>query len=260
MIIRCQTYRQISGRLHQGYRQQRITHQQFRDISSDVHSTNAVVPMPRRRRNNTSWAEPFQIISTVGVSEPAVLSLILISQTLFKWKLSLWVALSTIPGFFMSGVSLSSPVFLPLVVGTFLCSGGANTFNQIIERDRDALMTRTRTRPLCTGRISPQVAYSVGTAASLAGVAILLAGTNPTTAILGALNIGSYALIYTPMKSKRHCWIIHISSTRASASTPYSTHIGSIVGAIPTLMGCTAEGVRIIIYYSLIIKSLITLM
>lgn len=93
-----------------------------------------------------------------------------------------------------------SSAFIALAVGTFLCSGGANTFNQISEKDRDALMVRTRSRPLASGRVSTEWAIRVGSVASLSGVGILLAGTNPMTAFLGATNIGLYALVYTPLK------------------------------------------------------------
>lgn len=93
-------------------------------------------------------------------------------------------------------------VFMALGLGTFLCSAGANTFNQVFERDRDALMSRTRARPLPSGLVTDEWAIKVACFVSITGIGILLMGTNPITALLGGVNIGLYAMVYTKLKSE----------------------------------------------------------
>jgi heme o synthase len=145
-------------------------------------------------------------------------------KELSKPVLSGLVVLSTSAGFLMSG---SPAAFVPLLavsVGTTLQAFSANSYNQIWEVKNDALMNRTKRRPLPTGRISRGHAAVWATACGAAGTGILLAGTNPLTAGLGLLNIGLYALVYTPLKTR----------------TIANTWIGSVVGALPPMMGWTA--------------------
>lgn len=142
---------------------------------------------------------------------------------LSKWKLTLWVTLSSCFGQFMLGY----PSFLgisSLLTGVFLCSCSANTFNQIVERDLDKLMIRTKKRPLPTKQITLKHAKLYGFTTALAGTLTLFYYNNLLTAALGLFNIILYTCVYTPLKIK----------------TPYNTHIGSVVGSIPTLMGCTS--------------------
>ncbi|SPJ09038.1 cytochrome c oxidase assembly protein (heme A: farnesyltransferase), putative [Plasmodium sp. DRC-Itaito] len=144
---------------------------------------------------------------------------------LSKHKLTLWITLSSTFGYFMLGgfsfIDISS-----LLVGVYLCSSSANAFNQIIERNIDKLMKRTQKRPLATNnpRISVKHAEIFAIVSALNGSLILYFFNNPLTCFLGIFNIFLYTCIYTPLKRK----------------TPYNTHVGSIVGSIPTLMGCTA--------------------
>ncbi|CRG92963.1 cytochrome c oxidase assembly protein (heme A: farnesyltransferase), putative [Plasmodium gallinaceum] len=142
---------------------------------------------------------------------------------LSKSKLTLWVTLSSTFGYFMLGGS-SLKEFSALVVGVFLCSSSANTFNQIRERNIDKIMKRTQKRPLANNKISLKHAEIFGFTSAITGSLILYFFNNPLTSYLGIFNIILYACLYTPLKLK----------------TPYNTHIGSIVGSIPTLMGCTA--------------------
>lgn len=116
---------------------------------------------------------------------------------------------------------------LPLAsacIGTVLASSSANTFNQVIETRNDARMKRTRSRPLPSGRITRSHALGWGFASGTAGISVLAAGTNPLTAILGASNLLLYVGPYT------------LSKTRSEINT----WIGSVVGAVPPLMGWTA--------------------
>ncbi|KAG0645602.1 Heme O synthase [Hyphodiscus hymeniophilus] len=120
--------------------------------------------------------------------------------------------------------SLSTLTLLFLTTGTTLCAASANAFNMLYEPKWDALMTRTRNRPLVRGLISTRGAAIFAILAGVTGVLALYYGVNPTTAFLGAANIGLYAGVYTPMK-------------RISV---INTWIGAIVGALPPLMGWTA--------------------
>jgi protoheme IX farnesyltransferase len=115
-------------------------------------------------------------------------------------------------------------VLLHALVGTALVAGGANALNQIIERHRDALMVRTRNRPLPSGRLSVSVATRFAVGISTVGLIELLLGVNLLTAFLGALALAGYAFVYTPLKTV----------------TIHNTLVGAAVGALPPLMGWTA--------------------
>ncbi|CAI7845011.1 unnamed protein product, partial [Closterium sp. NIES-53] len=109
-------------------------------------------------------------------------------------------------------------------LGTFLAAASANTWNQVYEVANDALMKRTRGRPLPAGRMTRQHAIAWGLLTGASGLAILATQTNSMTAGLGAANIVLYAGVYTPLKQ------LHIANT----------WVGAVVGAIPPLMGWAA--------------------
>ncbi len=109
------------------------------------------------------------------------------------------------------------------------CAFAANAFNQIWERNRDALMERTRKRPLPSGRISTGHALGVATGLLLVGQLTLLMGTNTLTTMLALATVLIYVLIYTPMK------------TRSSLNTL----VGAICGALPPMLGWTAGAGRL---------------
>jgi protoheme IX farnesyltransferase len=100
----------------------------------------------------------------------------------------------------------------------------ANTLNCWIEREIDALMRRTRERPLPMRRLEPGVALASGSFLAALSLTTLALVTNPLTTILGASALISYAAIYTPLKR----------------ITPWSVIVGAIPGALPPLMGWTA--------------------
>lgn len=106
------------------------------------------------------------------------------------------------------------------LVGTALVVAGANVLNMWIERDSDALMERTRDRPLASGRIAPGVGLAFGLALSALAMPIL-AAAGLSVAILGAVALVTYLGIYTPMK-RRSRW---------------SLPAGAIAGAMPPVMG-----------------------
>ncbi len=101
--------------------------------------------------------------------------------------------------------------------------GASNAYNQIIERDRDALMDRTKNRPIPAGRMSVTSAFIVAVILTLAGIAVLYA-INPQTAMFGAISIFMYVSLYTPLKTR----------------TPLSVFVGAFPGAIPFMLGWVA--------------------
>jgi protoheme IX farnesyltransferase len=111
------------------------------------------------------------------------------------------------------------------VAGTALVAGGAAVLNQLYERDTDALMRRTRRRPLPAGRVAPGDARIFGLALSAAGLVLLAARANWLSAALALATLLTYLVIYTPMKRR----------------TPLSTIVGAAPGALPALIGWTAS-------------------
>jgi protoheme IX farnesyltransferase len=143
-----------------------------------------------------------------------------------KSRLSALVVSTTAAGHLMSSAPLEPATFAAALGGTFLLSASANSFNQLIEVRNDAAMNRTSKRPLPAGRISPTHAAGWAAGAGATGVTTLFLGTDCVTASLGALTLGLYTLVYTPMKQR----------------TPLNTWVGAVVGAIPPVMGWTAAG------------------
>ncbi len=110
------------------------------------------------------------------------------------------------------------------LAGTALIVAGANALNMYLERDSDALMQRTRTRPLPAGRLAPEAALRVGLALSALSVPLLTFGVNATTGLLAAIALVSYVLLYTPLKRR----------------TTAALLVGAVPGAMPPLLGWTA--------------------
>ena len=101
--------------------------------------------------------------------------------------------------------------------------GASNAFNQVIEKDLDALMSRTKNRPIPSGRMSPSTALIIAVIMTLLGV-ITLYILNPKTAMFGAISIFMYTSLYTPLKTK----------------TPLAVFVGALPGAIPFMLGWVA--------------------
>lgn len=140
-----------------------------------------------------------------------------------KPRLSVVVVFSSIAGYFLGADSYDWKVVLMLVVGGYFLVGSSNVFNQIIEKDLDALMKRTLNRPLPTGRISVSTAWIYGLVMALSGIYILYL-INFATAFFGALSIILYAAVYTPLKTR----------------TPLCVFVGAFPGAIPYMLGWVA--------------------
>ena len=144
-------------------------------------------------------------------------------KQLTKVGLSLSVVFSSIAGYLLAVDVIHIPTLIMLAIGGYLMVGASNTFNQIIEKDTDKLMSRTKNRPLPTGRMSVNTAMIIGVLFTIAGITILY-NINPKTAMFGAISIFLYASIYTPLK----------------AVTPLSVFVGALPGAIPFMLGWVA--------------------
>jgi protoheme IX farnesyltransferase len=145
--------------------------------------------------------------------------------TLAKPRLNLLVVFTTAAGLYLAspnGVALS--VLLHTLAGTALIAGGAAALNQVMERDTDALMRRTRTRPIASGRLRPSQGLLFGLTLSTAGLIELAAGVNLISAGMAGLTLGSYVLVYTPLKRR----------------TSLATLVGAIPGALPPVIGWVA--------------------
>jgi len=144
---------------------------------------------------------------------------------LAKPRLNFLVVGSTLAGYVMGGGDTSNVVRLVCTLaGTGLVAGGASAFNQVIERRPDALMRRTRLRPLPDGRLLPRESLVFATLMSVAGLAMLAAGANLLSAAVAFATLVTYAAIYTPLKLR----------------SSFATVIGAIPGALPPVIGWTA--------------------
>src|ERR1700693_1332532 len=110
------------------------------------------------------------------------------------------------------------------LLGTGLLASGTATLNQWFEREADGKMRRTQARPLPSGKLHEEKALLFGLLISAAGFFDLQLGVNPLAALLGAVTLGSYLFIYTPLKQR----------------SPHSTTIGAVPGAMPPLIGYAA--------------------
>ena len=143
-----------------------------------------------------------------------------------KARLAISVVFSTIAGYLLGIDSWSSHswyVLFLLAVGGYCMVGASNVFNQIIEKDLDALMDRTKNRPLPSERMTKQTAFIFGSVLTILGL-IILYNVNPKTAMFSAISIFMYVSLYTPLKT----------------ITPLSVFVGAFPGAIPFMLGWVA--------------------
>ena len=140
-----------------------------------------------------------------------------------KMGLSLSVVFSSIAGYLLAAESIHLFTLFLLAIGGYFMVGASNVFNQIIERDLDALMDRTKNRPIPTGRMSVSYAFVLAVILTITGL-IILYSINERTAMFGAISICLYTSAYTPLKTK----------------TPLSVFVGAIPGAIPFMLGWVA--------------------
>jgi protoheme IX farnesyltransferase len=144
---------------------------------------------------------------------------------LAKPRLNVLVVASALAGYVMGGGDMSNAIRVVFtVLGTALVAGGASAFNQVIERNPDSQMQRTRSRPVPDGRLQAAESLAFATALSLVGLLILGAGVNLLSAGVALVTLVSYAAVYTPLKRR----------------TSFSTVIGAVPGALPPVIGWAA--------------------
>lgn len=144
---------------------------------------------------------------------------------LAKPRLNMLVVASALAGYAMAaGDSRDVLRLVATVVGTALVASAASAFNQIIEREPDALMRRTRMRPLADGRLQAPEALAFALALSVLGFVALWGGANLLSALVALATLVIYAAIYTPLKRR----------------TSFSTVVGAIPGALPPVIGWAA--------------------
>jgi len=138
-------------------------------------------------------------------------------------RLAISVVFSSVAGYFLGADNIDFVTVTLLAIGGYLMVGASNAYNQIIERNLDALMDRTKNRPLPAGRMSVPVAFTIASVFTVLGLVVLYI-INPKTAMFGAISIFLYVSIYTPLKTK----------------TPLSVFVGAFPGAIPFMLGWVA--------------------
>lgn len=158
---------------------------------------------------------------------------------LTKFTLSALVVFSAIITFFTVAETFTWKQVIAICIGGFFVTGAANGFNQIIEKDLDKLMNRTKLRPIPTGNLSVWQALLFCAIFGILGTVLLWIYTNPLSGIIGFVSIILYALVYTPLKR----------------ITPFSVFIGAIPGALPTLIGAIAatEGFGHITFFAMLL-------
>ncbi|MBW2962441.1 heme o synthase [Mesonia aestuariivivens] len=140
-----------------------------------------------------------------------------------KMRLAVSVVFSSVAGYFLGADVVDFVTVLLLAIGGYLMVGASNAFNQVIEKDLDALMNRTKNRPIPAGRMSVTKALIIAILFTVVGVGVLYF-INPVTAMFGAVSIVLYVAVYTPLKTR----------------TPLSVFVGAFPGAIPFMLGWVA--------------------
>lgn len=140
-----------------------------------------------------------------------------------KLRLSVSVVFSSVAGYLLGAAEVDFMILLLLCIGGYCMVGASNVYNQIMERDLDSLMDRTKNRPIPAGRMSIAAALSIAVILTIVGIYVLYS-INPQTAMFGAISIFIYVFLYTPLKTK----------------TPLSVFVGAFPGAIPFMLGWVA--------------------
>ncbi|MEP3838275.1 MAG: heme o synthase [Algibacter sp.] len=158
--------------------------------------------------------------SKTTIAKPSVLSDF---KEITKMRLALSVVFSSLAGYLLGVETVDFKTLTLLAFGGYFMVGASNAFNQIIEKDLDVLMDRTKNRPIPAGRMSVNTAFIIATIFTILGVGILYT-INKQTAMFGAISIFLYTCVYTPLKTK----------------TPIAVFVGAIPGAIPFMLGWVA--------------------
>jgi protoheme IX farnesyltransferase len=162
--------------------------------------------------------------TAVGEAKNGSLGLVFADfKEITKARLAISVVFSSIAGYLLGAYELELAPVLLLAFGGYCMVGASNAYNQIIEKDLDALMQRTRNRPIPAGRMSVSKAMAIAVVLTVLGVVSLYL-LNPKTAMFGAISIFLYTSVYTPLKTK----------------TPLAVFVGAFPGAIPFMLGWVA--------------------
>lgn len=148
-------------------------------------------------------------------------------KSITKAGLAFSVVFSTLAGYLLAVEDwrqISYVTLLMLAVGGYCMVGASNAFNQIIEKDLDAKMNRTKNRPIPSGRVSKNGAFILASILTVVGLVILYI-VSPKTAMFGAVSIFLYTSVYTPLKPL----------------TPLAVFVGAFPGAIPFMLGWVAH-------------------
>ena len=147
-------------------------------------------------------------------------------KAITKAGLAISVVFSSIAGYllgFSSDFPFSCQTLIVLIVGGYCMVGASNAYNQIIEKDLDALMDRTKNRPIPSGRMTVNTAFAIAIILTIIGITLLYT-INAKTAMFGAISIFLYTSVYTPLKTV----------------TSLSVFVGAFPGAIPFMLGWVA--------------------
>ncbi|WP_209405127.1 heme o synthase [Pseudozobellia sp. WGM2] len=156
-------------------------------------------------------------------SNPTLTLVIADFKEITKARLAISVVFSSVAGYLLGAYQVDVFSLFLLAFGGYCMVGASNAYNQIIERDLDALMNRTKNRPIPAGRMSVNQALTIAVLLTILGI-VTLYMLNPKTAMFGAISIFLYTSLYTPLKTK----------------TPLAVFVGALPGAIPFMLGWVA--------------------
>jgi protoheme IX farnesyltransferase len=144
--------------------------------------------------------------------------------SLAKPRITALVAFTTASGLWLAPIRPRLSIVLVTLLGTVLAVASANVLNMYLERDTDALMSRTKHRPLPARRMDPQPALRFGLLLGAVSLPLLSLAVGPRPGLLAAIALVSYVLLYTPMKRRSSAALL----------------VGAVAGAMPPLIGWTA--------------------
>jgi len=165
-----------------------------------------------------------KLSKTIFVFQKILMSIKLFFE-LIKFRLSFLVTFSSVVGFLLSSNYINYFSLFILIISGFFITGSSIINNQIIEKDSDKLMNRTKNRPLPTNKISSRNALFISLALSITGLILMVLFLNKLTAILSFLSLFIYTFLYTPLKKVG----------------PIAVFVGAISGALPPLIGWAAS-------------------
>jgi len=141
---------------------------------------------------------------------------------LMKFTLSFTVVFSSVVCYLMvPDISFDLTSVLLLFTAGMLVTGSANAINQATEKDTDALMKRTSSRPVASGRMSVDMAWTFALITGVSGIVLMASYFNATSAVLSAFSLFMYGFVYTPLKKVHSIAVL----------------VGAIPGALPCLIG-----------------------